>query len=99
MGKRRGADERRGPMRGLAEEAREEFRRAEQADTGGQEHASRADREGASAPRPHEAGAGDRARAAPERSGAEGRRVPRGDGGGGAARGATPPGRGEPEER
>ncbi len=46
VGERRGADRRRGMMREMQKEARIEFERAQQSDSGGQEHASKADREG-----------------------------------------------------
>jgi hypothetical protein len=52
MGARRGVDERRGSMRELQREARREHQEREQHDSGGQEHASRAEREGIPARRP-----------------------------------------------
>jgi hypothetical protein len=67
-------------MRELQREAREEFQRTERSDTGGQEHASRDDREGIPAERrPVEAATRDVDRATAEQSDAERLRVPRGD--------------------
>ena len=91
-------------MRGLRKEAREEFEAEEAADTGGQEHASRADREGIPAEhRPREVAAAGPDRATREQSDAGALRVPRGDAatgpGGEASRGPGPGGPGEPQER
>jgi hypothetical protein len=101
MGERRGIDDRKGSMRELQREARAEFERAQRSDTGGQEHASRADREGIPAERrPIEAATRDVDRATAEQSDAERLRMPRGDaitgGGGNVTRGPTPGGAGEP---
>jgi hypothetical protein len=104
MGKRRGVDERRGSMRELQREARAEFEQTQQHDSGGQEHASRADREGIPAEhRRLEAAARDRDRATREQSDADRLRLPHGDavtgGGGNMTRGPPPPGPAEPEEK
>ncbi len=78
MGESRDVDDPRDAMRGMRKEAREEFERQESGDTGGQEHASRAEREGVDA-------AGDEvertmdasSRVTEERSDADASRVPR----------------------
>ncbi len=89
--------------RGMRKEVRAEFEAAEANDTGGQEHASRDDREGIPAGhRPREVAASGPDRATREQSDADALRVPRGDagtGGGNAAGGRGPRGPGEPEER
>jgi hypothetical protein len=103
MGERRKIDDRKGSMRELQREARAEFERAQQSDTGGQEHASRADREGIPpGRRPIEAATRDARRATAAQSDAERLRRPRGDavtgGGGNVTRGPRPAGAAEPGE-
>lgn len=62
MSESRDANDPRDAMRGLRKEAREEFEREEARDTGGQEHASREEREGVAAARsPADAAARPRA--------------------------------------
>jgi hypothetical protein len=93
-----------GPLRELERETRRELQDAEQHDTGGQEHASRADREGIPAERrPVEAATRDVDRVPREQSDADRLRAPRGDAvtgaGGNMTRGPTPPGPAEPEDK
>jgi hypothetical protein len=65
MGTSRDANDPRDQLRAMNKEARAEFERDEVDDTGGQEHASRADREGAPArPRQADAATGEAKRAA-----------------------------------
>ena len=101
MSESRDSNDPRDAMRALRKEARAEFDRSEQSDTGGQEHASRADREGIPAKhRPLEAAAQDCDRATRQQTDAGALRKPRGDAvtgdGGNMTRGPTPPGPGEP---
>ncbi|HEX9309098.1 MAG TPA: hypothetical protein VF894_16510 [Anaeromyxobacter sp.] len=103
MADSRDANDPRDLLRALRKEARAEFDRSEGSDTGGQEHASRADREGIPPEhRPVEAAAEDRDRASREQTDAGTLRMPRGDaatsGGGNRTRGPTPPGPGEPRD-
>ncbi len=105
MGDSRDANDPRTPMKALQREADEELEFEEQHDTGGQEHASRAEREGkaAAAESPQEqATAEEIARVTREQSDADALAVPRGDavtgGGGNATRGEPPmPGEGGEE--
>ncbi len=82
-------------LRGLRKQERAEFDREEAEDTGGQEHASREDREGIPAERRAvERAAEGSARSTEEQSDADALRVPRGDavtGGGGQATRGPPP--------
>jgi len=102
VGERRGADRRRGMMREMQREARVEFERTQQSDSGGQEHASKADREGIPAGHRLEAAARDRDEATRRQSDAEKLRVPRGDaitgGGGDVTRGPAAPEPAAPEK-
>ncbi len=96
MSESRDANDPRDAMRGMRKEARAEFEREEAGDTGGQEHATGADREGAPAARRPEEQAAEPARQADASSDAGALRVPRQapiDDAGGVAPG--PPG-GEP---
>ncbi len=78
MGESRDANDPRELLRGLTKETRAEFEGEEADDTGGQEHASRADREGrAAGRRPDEAAAEGSTRATREQDDAAPMRVPR----------------------
>lgn len=99
MSESRDSNDPRDLMRGMRKEARSEFDATEASDTGGQEHASRDDRDGVGAGRRAGEKSAGAARASREQSGAA---AQRGDaatvGGGNAARGETPPAKGEPRE-
>ena len=89
MAESRDANDPRDAMRGLRKEERAEFDAEEGADTGGQEHATRAEREGGGAERrPREAAPSEVDRATHEQSDADASRTPRAP---------MPPG--EPDER
>jgi hypothetical protein len=106
MGESRDSNDPRDAMGAMRKEAQAEFEREEARATGGQEHASREEREGLPASR-REAGAGAGAgeeaisRSTREQSDAEMPRKPHGDpvtGGGGNAAGGAPAASGEPRE-
>lgn len=93
MGESRDANDPRDAMRAMRKEARAEFERDEADDTGGQEHASRADREGIPAPRREPGEGTGSARSTREQSDEDTLRAPRGDpssGGGGNQAGGPP---------
>jgi hypothetical protein len=94
MGESRDANDPRDQLRAMNKQARAEFEGAEQFDTGGQEHASRADRD---RDRAREEGAHEAAaeRATREQSGADRQRVPAG---GGVASGGAQRTAGSPDE-
>jgi hypothetical protein len=101
MGESRDSNDPRDAMAAMRKEAQAEFEREEASATGGQEHASREEREGLPASR-RRAGAGEEAvsRSTREQSDAEMLRKPHGDpltGAGGNAAGG-PPASGEPRE-
>jgi hypothetical protein len=96
MGESRDANDPRDTMRGMRKEAEAEFEREQQGDTGGQEHASREDREGRPASRrPVEAATRDQTRATRQGDDSAAQRVPRG---GAATGGGSTAARGEPAE-
>ncbi len=86
MSESRDAKDPRDLLRAMNKEARAEFEGAEMTDTGGQEHASRSDREGAPEGQHEREGAGRVARPAPGRDDSE---APRGPDGGEVARGTN----------
>jgi hypothetical protein len=96
MGESRDANDPRDQLRAMNKEARAEFEGSEQSDTGGQEHASRADRERVPA-RAREEGAHEAAaeRATREQSDADRQRV---SGGGDVASGGAQRTAGGPDE-
>jgi hypothetical protein len=98
MGESRDANDPRDAMRGMRKEAQAEFEREEASTTGGQEHASREEREGLPASRRH-AGQGEEAttRSTREQSRSEPPKA-HGDPVTGSEPGGTPPS-GEPRER
>jgi hypothetical protein len=59
MGTSRDAKDPRDELRAMNKQARSEFEREQEGDTGGQEHASRADREGRGAERAEEDAGGE----------------------------------------
>ena len=102
MGESRDAKDPRDTMRGMRKEAQAEFERDEASATGGQERASREEREGLPASQ-RRGSAGEEAisRSTREQSDAEMLRKPHGDpvtGSGGNAAGGTPSPSGEPRE-
>lgn len=98
MGESRDANDPRDAMRGMRREAQAEFEREEATATGGQEHASREEREGLPASRRH-AGRGEEATTRPtrEQSDSEALRKAHGDPVTGGDTGGMPP-PGEPRE-
>lgn len=98
MGESRDANDPRDAMRGMRKEAQAEFEREEASTTGGQEHASREEREGLPASRRH---AGEReeatSRSTREQSDSEAPRKAHGDPVTGGEAGGMPPS-GEPRE-
>jgi hypothetical protein len=83
MGTSRDANDARDQLRAMNKEARAEFEDEETRDTGGAEHASRAEREGVPAKR-RAAGDTGSSRATREQDDADALRVPGGGGAGGA---------------
>jgi hypothetical protein len=102
MSESRDSNDPRDLMRGMRKEARSEFDATEASDTGGQEHATRDDREGVAAGRRTGEKDARRADRASRDQSAAAQRVPRGDaatgGGGNAARSETAPAKGEPHD-
>lgn len=96
MAESRDANDPRGLLRALRREAQDELDRQQQHDTGGQEHASAAERRGEAAvtSSPEAETVRELARSTHEQSDADALAVPRGDaatgGGGNAARGEPP---------
>jgi hypothetical protein len=93
MGTSRDANDPRDELRAMNKQARGEFEREQESDTGGQEHASRADREAVPAERREvEAATRDTSRTTRAQDDEGALRVPRGDAatGGGGGRTAGP---------
>src|SRR5512133_3286149 len=91
MGESRDANDPRDQLRAMNKEARAEFEDMEMTDTGGQEHASRDDREGRpEAPAERRAGADPSSRATREQDDSERPRVP--EGGDASPASPAPPG-------